>query len=141
MKKKKKKVVQRLETEVGFSRELAVAFIRSKGRCEYCGADLLMNRQGYASAELDHLLPKSTYRRYASDPRNLVLACRTCNGVKRDAVILGEGENAEDCLAEKREELIGRARKLIARRMGEYDKDWRRATEILHDCWWRTEDW
>jgi len=38
-------LVKDLENQLGFSHPLAVAFVRAKGRCEYCGTDLLMSRQ------------------------------------------------------------------------------------------------
>lgn len=127
---------ERLENELGFSRSLAFAYVRARGRCEYCGLDLLMSRQGYASAELDHLLPQSKYKEYVSDNRNLVLSCRTCNGVKGSVDLLGTNEDAEEALSD-RELLVNRARRDIAGKMALYDENWRRATDILHSVWWR----
>lgn len=130
--------VNRLIAECGFSKDLAIVYVRANGRCEYCGADLLMSRQGYAIAEIDHLLPKSKYPEYSTNINNLVLSCRTCNGIKRNENILCSGE-LPDLVTDqgKRSELIQRSRNFISKKMGQYDETWRKATEILHEVWWR----
>lgn len=131
-------VIKQLENKIGYSNDLASAFVRARGRCEYCGADLLMSRQGYAIAEIDHLLPRSKFAELSDNKQNHVLSCSTCNGVKKDESPLNKdkGEVANQMLEENRCELILRARKYIADKMEDYDEDWRKATRILHRVWW-----
>lgn len=130
-------VIEQLENEIGFSNDLASAFVRARGRCEYCGADLLMSRQGYAIAEIDHLLPRSKFAELSDIKQNHVLSCSTCNGTKKDWSPLKEGETDEQMLEGKnRSKLILRASKYIADKMETYDEDWRKATRILHRVWW-----
>ena len=129
----------RLISDIGFSEELAVAYVQAGGRCEYCGTDLLMNRQGYASAELDHLLPRSQFPELSSDLVNLVLCCRTCNGVKGNWSDFQESEAGKKSLKDNRRELIAQAREHISKKMIEYNNEWRKATRILHEVWWKSE--
>ena len=127
--------IETLERELGFHHGTAVAYVHARGRCEYCGCDLIMSRQGYAIAEIDHLLPKSEFQSL-SDELNFVLSCRPCNGVKRDRSVLNPDETAEEMLREHRSELIERVREDIAEQMKQYNKNWRRVTEVLHEVWW-----
>ena len=120
-----------------FNKDLANAFVRARGRCEYCGSDLLMSRQGYAISEIDHLLPRSTFLKLESEPNNHVLFSRKCNGVKSTFNPLEESGIKDHKVAkqmlegEERSELMDRARAKIAERMEEHDKVWREVTEIL----------
>jgi len=62
-------------------------FERDRGRCRYCGFDLLNTFEHYYVAEVDHLLQPSDPGRDNLD--NLVLACRACNGRLSRAHSLG----------------------------------------------------
>ena len=118
---------------VGFPRHVAEAWLRAKGRCEYCHRDLVVDRLGYAVQETDHLLPQSK-RKYAAfneDVRNAVLSCRLCNGIKSDFDPLECGECAETMLAKRRDELIDRSRNRIAHGRKCYDRQWRRLREVV----------
>ena len=53
-------------------------FERDRGHCRYCGCDLLATFEHYYFAEVDHLLPHSAEDR--DELKNIVLACRACNG-------------------------------------------------------------
>ncbi len=53
-------------------------FERDQGRCRYCSCDLLASLEHYYFAEVDHLLPQLALDR--DELKNLVLACRACNG-------------------------------------------------------------
>ena len=130
-------LIRTLKIELQFSDLLATAFVRARGRCEYCGADLLMARQGYASMQLDHLLPKSKYPNLENDLNNGVLCCSTCNGVKKSHDLRKLDESEEDILTKDREMFIDRCRKFIAEKMiAKYDDNWRKATELMQDLWW-----
>ncbi|MEJ2633626.1 MAG: hypothetical protein P8011_07070 [Acidihalobacter sp.] len=98
-----------------------------------------MSRAGYAIAEIDHLLPQSLFHEHVIDERNFALSCRICNGAKGNVSLLRENENAKDMLTNQRAKLIERAREHIADYMKDYDKNWRRATEILEGVWWKTK--
>lgn len=96
-----------------------------------------MARQGYAMAELDHLLPRAKYQEFADRSENFVLSCRTCNGVKSDFDPLnGETISAEFSLSQSRAKLLQKTRSVISERMLNYNQDWRQATKILHSIWW-----
>lgn len=71
--------------------ELAIIYARFRGRCGYCHRDLIADRFRYACAEIDHLLPKSTYPAVADNPLNWVLACRLCNSTKLTYDVLRDG--------------------------------------------------
>ncbi len=53
-------------------------FERDRGHCRYCGCDLLATFEHYYFAEVDHLLPPTAAER--DELKNIVLACRACNG-------------------------------------------------------------
>lgn len=147
-------LVQTLMEECRFAKSIATAYVRAGGRCEYCGRDLLRDRQGYASGALDHLLPKSTPDINPDQPQNWVLSCSLCNSVKRDHNVLPEArllleaeglpdaerlpdaELARRMLSTRREKLIDLARQYIQGRMKEYDDTWRLAIDVLADKWW-----
>ena len=132
-----KETITVLQEELKFSPSWANVYVRTGGRCEYCGCDLLRDRLGYAAANVDHLLPKKKYDDHINErKKNWVLCCSCCNSTKKAHDILRDGEDAEDMLKNKRTELITRARAYIADRMRDYDRDWRRATEILSKIWW-----
>jgi len=62
-------------------------FERDQGHCRYCSCDLLASFEHYYFAEVDHLLPQSAPDR--DELKNLVLACRACNGRLSRAHSLG----------------------------------------------------
>lgn len=131
---------EQLQKELGFSRGWAVSYVRARGRCEYCGNDLLMSRQGYASAQLDHLLPQSKYPKFNDDVRNLVLACSTCNGIKSNFDPLDSGDDPSDALDKSHDKLVWRSRAKIRNQMEQkHDDLWRKATKILFSVWWLGE--
>ncbi len=130
-------LIQELKTKLKFKDSIATAFVKAYGRCEYCGVDLLRDRQGYASASVDHLLPKGTYdENVAEHPNNWVLSCSCCNSAKGTYDVLEQGEDANDMVENKREVLIPRAKKYISGKMLEYDRQWMSAVEILLNRFW-----
>ena len=62
----------------------AISYVRHRGRCAYCLRDLLADRQGYATAQIDHLLPQACYPSLKDTADNWVLSCSLCNHTKRD---------------------------------------------------------
>ncbi len=133
-------LIQELKTKLKFHDSIATAFVKARGRCEYCGYDLLRDRQGYASATVDHLLPKGTYgENVAEHPNNWVLSCSCCNSTKGKYDVLEQGEDANDMVENKREVLIHRAKKYISGKMPEYDRDWIIANQLLFNIWWTKE--
>jgi len=129
-----KDLVEVFNKELGFGPVLALTFVRAGGRCEYCGRDLLRDRYGYATMRVDHILPKETYPQFKDREENWVLSCDCCNVTKARF----DPAYGDEALADlsRRDELIAEARDHIAARMRDYDKLWRRATELLHDAWW-----
>ncbi|WP_353177673.1 HNH endonuclease [Salinisphaera sp. T5B8] len=131
-------LVRQLSEQLGFSRLLAVAYVNAGGRCEYCGTDLLMARQGYAIQEIDHLVPRSSNPALADHPLNQVLCCRVCNGVKGHFHPAGAGEiEREQFNEQQRREFLSIAREHIASKMHRYDESWRKATQLLQEVWWK----
>ncbi len=67
---------------------------RQDGQCPYCGCPLFLPRSIHPPqrpkhgrpATFDHVIPRTKGGR--TDPENLVLACRECNGAKADLLPL-----------------------------------------------------
>ncbi len=130
-------LIQELKTKLKFTDSIATAFVKAHVRCEYCGYDLLRDRQGYASATVDHLLPKGTYdENVAENPNNWALSCFCCNSTKGKYDVLEQGEDANVMLNSERGKLIDRAKKYISGKMLEYDRQWLCAIEILLNRYW-----
>jgi 5-methylcytosine-specific restriction endonuclease McrA len=53
-------------------------FVRDNGRCQYCGADLLISRAALSGAQVDHV--RAVAIGGTDDLENLKLACAACNG-------------------------------------------------------------
>jgi len=62
--------------------------------------------------------------------QNFVLSCSLCNGIKRDDLILNSGENPEDMLINKRDELVARARELIETKLKTPNNHWEQAKKV-----------
>jgi len=71
-----------LMTRYGFNHVTANAWVESNGKCVYCGANMIESLLTWLSAEIDHILPKSTYPDLEWEPLNCVLCCRGCNCAK-----------------------------------------------------------
>ena len=126
-------IAQRLHRELKFDERTARAYARSRGRCEYCDLDLIEDRMGYASGEIDHLLPKSEYPDLEWCQDNWVLACRLCNSVKGTYSVLEKGEEmTEEALAQIRDALITQVREhILDRRRIVHDPQWEKAKRII----------
>ncbi|MEZ5592644.1 MAG: hypothetical protein R3F53_18860 [Gammaproteobacteria bacterium] len=53
----KEQKVTLLIIQFGFNQGTADAYIESMGKCMYCDDDVFQFRQGYSSAQIDHILP------------------------------------------------------------------------------------
>jgi 5-methylcytosine-specific restriction endonuclease McrA len=53
-------------------------FERDNGNCQYCGADLLLSRATFSSAQVDHIHGVAAGGKL-EDLDNLKLACAICN--------------------------------------------------------------
>lgn len=133
------KLIKKLQSELQFALSIATAYVKAKGHCEYCGHDLLRDRHGYASAGVDHLLPKDAYPSLANLKRNWVLSCSCCNSTKSNHNVLQDGEDPINMLGNERLELISRARRYIRNKMEKYDDDWKKAMELLSEVWWSSQ--
>ena len=78
----KEEKIKLLIEKHNFNEGTALAYVESEGRCIYCGTELLENLLSYFSADIDHLLPKSTYPEQKNNIHNWVLSCHTCNLLK-----------------------------------------------------------
>lgn len=103
-------MVKKLNQEVGLPFWYAEVFVAYGGKCAYCDEDLVSNRISYSAAMIDHLLPRSRYPGFGSDPMNLVLSCASCNSIKNSHDPLKPGEDPGEMLKNKRGELIQRIR-------------------------------
>ncbi|MCY4059499.1 MAG: HNH endonuclease [Gammaproteobacteria bacterium] len=134
-----KELICRLKKEAKLPNYWAIPFVRYRGRCGYCGQDLLVDRQGYATAQIDHLLPQSRYCEYKNCPDNWVLSCYLCNQTKRDWDPLKDrpGEDHPSAILkddQRRADLIAEVRAHISeRRAAERgtDWEWRTVEQIL----------
>lgn len=108
-----------------FEARTARAYINARGYCEYCGHELIQDRLGYASAQIDHLLPQGKFPyEITGREENFVLSCSLCNGIKRDAVVLIDDEDPLVMLSSQRAELVDRSRKLIEKRLESANEKW-----------------
>lgn len=57
---------------------------RDGGRCQICGCEVAIDRDGIAKATVDHIIPKS--RGGTNFGFNLQLACRDCNSRKSNKI-------------------------------------------------------
>lgn len=78
-----KRLIHFLTTELNkpWSLDQINRIIEARGRCEYCGADVLSSVEAFWGSEWDHIVAKkhSGTTCYES---NVALACSTCNMLK-----------------------------------------------------------
>lgn len=115
-----------------FEPRTAAAYVNARGRCEYCGRELIDDRLAYACAQIDHLLPQGNFPyEITGKKENFVLSCLLCNGTKRDKCVLEDGEDPLAMLSFHRAALIQRAGKLIQSRQQNADEQWNRVKAIF----------
>lgn len=112
----------------GYPEHHAREYVRRRGRCTYCGVDVVNNRLGFATLQWDHLLPQAHYPEHANDSENIVLSCHLCNGLKRDYdPSVGEAQMLKD----DKPQLIENARAYVGERRRTVDEEWRAARRIV----------
>lgn len=56
--------------------------------CAYCNNDVSLISAG--DAHVEHIVPKSIYRDFIFEPKNLCIVCCDCNTIKRNQEVLSE---------------------------------------------------
>lgn len=124
-----------LMNELNTNRQTAVAFIKSKGRCIYCGIDLLSDWHNYQCSQLEHILPKAKYPDLEWNEDNCVLGCTACNMIKHNFDPLkgceAASQNPSEYLSSHKEELIVKAREHIFARLPEMKASMKRVSDII----------
>lgn len=62
--------------------------IEQRGYCAYCKNKVSL--QAAANCQVEHIVPKSLYRNFMFDPRNLCVVCADCNQIKREQEVLNQ---------------------------------------------------
>lgn len=104
----------------GFHPGTAAAYVKSRGYCTYCEEPTLNFRDGYSSAAIDHLIPRSLLPELAMEIGNWVFSCASCNSMKSAYNPVSQGEDPQKMLLNSREVLIQRVQdylrpKIVAR--------------------------
>ena len=124
--------IEQLKRELSFESRTAHAYVHASGFCEYCKRELIEKRLPYASAQIDHLLPKKYYPPEITDRQeNYVLSCTLCNSLKGHENVLCDGEDPTDMLANHRDELVVRASRFVEKLLPEADRKWKQAWTII----------
>lgn len=131
MNERDQRLVTTLIREIDFTRPFATAFVEARGRCTWCGTDLLRNRTAYASSRLDQLLPPDRYPDFAAEEQNLVLSCASCSELKGEHDYLRRGEDAVQVLRRDRDGLIQRIREALRPRIEHWDAVWRQVNRVM----------
>jgi 5-methylcytosine-specific restriction endonuclease McrA len=119
-----------------YNKETAREYIRSGGKCTYCGVDIFADWHQYATATIDHLLPKSAFPELAMAQDNLVLSCVACNHTKRAFNPLPKDETISDVhqyLASNRETLIARTKEYINSKVKATDEQRLRIAKLIYE--------
>jgi 5-methylcytosine-specific restriction endonuclease McrA len=84
-----------------FQTAAAATYLRDRGFCQYCGADLLRDDGAWQAMQIDHVVPRSAppmpasvsdqWARWFSinSPENLVVSCASCNSAKLARIVAG----------------------------------------------------
>ena len=126
-----RQLASELVKRFSFKPQTAVAYIREKGRCDYCGVDLVSSHAAYYAGMIDHLLPQAKYPQFTEDEDNYVLACAACNSVKKVWDPLGAGEDPVDMLKNHRDKLVERVRREFESKWDENEKIRRGVEKII----------
>lgn len=103
---------------LGFPVHIAKVYVRARGLCEYCGADLFVNKVTYGAIQIDHIVPRAN--KGDDDHKNLALSCSSCNSLKSDWRPQGV----------EREAQLREVRAHIEQKSSEYNRIWKE-TDLL----------
>lgn len=114
-------------------------WLRDGCKCFYCRRDMLESYDvAYYAGSRDHLLPVSQYEELGSTGWNLVLACRTCNGLKGDwdpnvrpdgSLIYARGTRS--ITDQERAELVQRSMGFIKRKRNDRELLFQKERELI----------
>lgn len=105
----------------GYPKEDAFVFVRAKGRCEYCDAELMHDRIAFDSVQFDHITPKSKGGGNSAD--NIALACKVCNTAKSTYLPAGDS----------REERIQDTKRHLGERRAHADGFWKKVSDAFRE--------
>ena len=115
-------------------------YLRDRCKCVYCGFDGSTSFRAWYNLDEDHLYPQNPQsgtqkadQRLYDDPRNIVIACRTCNAIKSGFVPSWCSEIPEDLNEQWRMAMIESATVEIDRRMRERRDALRQFPLMLRD--------
>lgn len=59
-----------------------------KGICAYCRG--VVSLQSSSNCHVEHIAPKSKYRNFMFEPKNMCVVCADCNEIKREQEVMNE---------------------------------------------------
>ncbi len=124
-----REAAKRALLKLNFSEVHAEVYLRAKGKCEYCGVDLIRDRMAFAGIQIDHILPVSSGGTSGQD--NLALSCTICNSIK---------SNWKPDQTLSRGEQLLQARAYIGDKLRSHDELWIKVNEALREIWWGASD-
>ncbi|WP_228388441.1 HNH endonuclease [Chryseobacterium sp. CBo1] len=62
--------------------------IEQKGKCAYCKQSISLISA--SNCQVEHIVPKSKYLSFISEPKNLCVICADCNEIKKSQEVLNE---------------------------------------------------
>ncbi len=107
--------------EKPWTEERIESYIRARGYCEYCGADVLSSPEAFWGSDWDHILPKKHGGEKSDFDANIAVACRKCNELK--GAQLPEDVTSEQMKKMKRRARIETVRPMVA--------DWRQRERFI----------
>ncbi|WP_312057865.1 HNH endonuclease [Acinetobacter courvalinii] len=61
------------------------------GVCAYCKCNISLTSP--LNAHVEHIVPKSLFKKFMFEPKNLCILCADCNAIKKDQEVLNELSN------------------------------------------------
>ncbi|MCB1454658.1 MAG: HNH endonuclease [Rhizobiaceae bacterium] len=101
------------------------------GKCMYCDDEICQFRQGYSSAQIDHILPVKKCPQLKWNIKNWIFCCSSCNGMKGDFDVLAENEDPMVQIENNRNELIKRVRSRLAAQINDRNSEYLAIRKIV----------